>query len=44
MSMMSTLTKVAIGIMVAKTAGKALGGSGSLDDMLGGKSGWSHGS
>lgn len=36
MSMMSTLTKVAIGIMVVKTAGKALGGSGGLGDMLGG--------
>ncbi len=46
MSMMSTLTKVAIGIMVARTAGKALGGSGGggLGDMLGGLLGGKSGS
>ncbi len=37
MSMLGTLGKVAMGIMVAKTVGKALGGgSGGLSDMLGG--------
>ncbi len=36
MSLMSTLGKVAIGIMVAKTAGKAIGGSGGLGGLLGG--------
>jgi hypothetical protein len=30
------LGKVAMGIMVAKTVGKAMGGSGSISDMLGG--------
>lgn len=36
MSLMGTLGKVAMGIMVAKTVGKAMGGSGGLGDMLGG--------
>ncbi len=36
MSMMGMLGKVAMGIMVAKTVGKAMGGSGGLGDMLGG--------
>jgi len=36
MSMISMLGKVAMGIMVAKTVGKAMGGSGNISDMLGG--------
>ena len=36
MSMISMLGKVAMGIMVAKTVGKAMGGSGGVGDMLGG--------
>ncbi len=36
MSLMGTLGKVAMGIMVAKTVGKAMGGSGGLGDVLGG--------
>jgi len=36
MSLMGTLGKVAMGIMVAKTVGKAMGGSGGISDMLGG--------
>jgi len=44
MSMMGMLGKVAMGIMVAKTVGKAMGGSGGLGDMLGGLMGGSKGS
>ena len=36
MSLMGTLGKVAMGIMVAKTVGNAMGGSGGLGNMLGG--------
>ncbi len=36
MSLMGTLGKVAMGIMVAKTVGSAMGGSGGLGSMLGG--------
>ncbi len=36
MSMLGMLGKVAMGIMVAKTVGKAMGGSGGIGDMLGG--------
>ncbi len=36
MSLLGTLGKVAMGIMVAKTVGKAMGGSGGIGDMLGG--------
>ena len=36
MSMLGMLGKVAMGIMVAKTVGKAMGGSGGVGDMLGG--------
>lgn len=36
MGLIGTLGKVAMGIMVAKTVGKAMGGSGGLSDMLGG--------
>ena len=36
MSMLSMLGKVAMGIMVAKTVGSAMGGSGGIGDMLGG--------
>ncbi len=36
MSLMGTLGKVAMGIMVAKTVGNAMGGSGGLGSMLGG--------
>ena len=36
MSLMGTLGKVAMGIMVAKTVGNAMGGSGGLGGMLGG--------
>ncbi len=43
MSMLSTLGKVAVGIMVVRTVGKAVGGKGGIGDMLGsvlgGKSG-----
>lgn len=36
MSMLSMLGKVAMGIMVAKTVGSAMGGKGGVGDMLGG--------
>jgi uncharacterized membrane protein YebE (DUF533 family) len=42
--MMGMLGKVAMGIMVAKTAGKLMGGSGGLGDMLGGLMGGNKGS
>ncbi len=35
MSMLGMLGKVAMGIMVAKTVGNALGGSGGVSDMIG---------
>jgi len=35
MSMMSTMSKIAIGVMVVRGIGKAMGGSGSITDMLG---------
>lgn len=35
MSMISMLGKVAMGIMVAKTVGSAMGGSGGIGDMIG---------
>ncbi len=44
MSLMGTLGKVAMGIMVAKTVGNAMGGSGGLGNMLGGLLGGSKGS
>ncbi len=36
MSLMSTLGKVAVGIMVAKGVGRAMGGSGNIGDLVGG--------
>ncbi len=36
MSMLGTLGKVAMGIMVARTVGNAIGGSGGIGNMLGG--------
>lgn len=44
MSLMGTLGKVAMGIMVAKTVGKAMGGSGGLGNILGGLVGGSQNS
>ncbi len=36
MSMLGTLGKVAMGIMIAKGVGKAMGGSGGIGDLVGG--------
>ncbi len=43
MSMMSTMSKIAIGVMVVRGIGKAMGGSGNITDMLGSMLGGSKG-